>query len=112
MIEYENLRPQSISFILIDRGHAIPFRLVANPNAVQAVLIEDEVQRKFRTLEHAERVAWRHLRDWIDAQIAIMRTGQASAAQLLLGFAVMNDDETLYDRITSESGRKLLAEHL
>lgn len=113
MIEYDQRKPRSISFIMIDPdGQAMPFRLAANPLAVQAVLRADGVQPKYRTIEHAEKVAWRHIRDWIDAQLAIMRTGQASAAQLLLGFAVMNDDETLYERITSETGRKLLAEHL
>ncbi len=97
----------------------LPFRIRARPEAMKRCLWADpNVPRRYRTLEQAERVAWRLVYNWIDVQMAFVEAGQAAMAELLLGFALStrSDSEgrrkTFYEVLLDAEGPKLLAEHL
>lgn len=49
--------------------------------------------------EQAERIAWRIVKDWLEAQLAINEVGSASLAQVMLAFSVDASGKTLYDRL-------------
>lgn len=58
--------------------------------------------------EQAARVAWRIVKDWLEAQIAINAAGNAKLEQALLGFAVdTRSGKTLFEAAT-ERGHFLL----
>ncbi len=97
----------------------LPFRIRARPEAMKRCLWADpNVPRRYRTLEQAERVAWRLVYNWIDVQLAFVEAGQAAMAELMLGFALSTrtggagHPMTFYEVLLDAEGPKLLAEHL
>src|SRR5204863_552686 len=69
-----------LSFRIKTQFGEMAFRLPANIEAVQAILQRQfrSGRSKFTTKEHAGKVAWRILKDWTDAQLALLRTGQVT----------------------------------
>lgn len=113
LINYEGGIPKSISFMMDVNGRLVPFRLEANAAALLKALERDRVEKKYQSIEHAEKVAWRLVLNWIDVQLAFIEAGQAALAQLLLGYVEQRDGQTFWQFITEHpEGRKLLAEHL
>jgi hypothetical protein len=55
---------------------------------VEAVLRRDKVPTKFQTPEHAERVTWRIIKDWVEAQMALIRTEMVTLDQVMLPYMV------------------------
>lgn len=54
-----------------------------------------EYERK--TAEQAERVAWRIVKDWTEAQLALIETGQAEMAQVFLPYMQSQNGHTMYE---------------
>lgn len=78
------------------------FRLPVRISGVHRLLLEDPATKRrgaaFRTREHAERVAWRVTRDWVEAQMALIAAEMATLDQVMLPFLVVNPDgTTLYE---------------
>lgn len=85
------------------------FVLPVNVAAVQAVLERQRVDRSLRTAAHAERVAWRIVKDWIEAQLALLATEMVTLDQIMLPYMDSGDGSTVYDhfvgqRLALESG--------
>jgi hypothetical protein len=55
--------------------------------------------------EYVYRVAWRNIRDWVMAQLALYETEIVEMPQVFLPFATDAKGQTLYDKMLS---RKLL----
>ena len=51
------------------------------------------------TPEQALRVSWRILKDWVQAQMAIVDTKMVRLEQVLLPYAIMPDGRMLYERV-------------
>jgi len=85
------------------------FVLPVNVAAVQAVLERQRVDRRLRTAAHAERVAWRIVKDWVEAQLALLSTEMVTLDQIMLPYMDSGDGSTVYDhfvgqRLALESG--------
>lgn len=50
-----------------------------------------------KTAEQAQRVAWRVLKSWIEAQIAIIETGMVAADEVFLPYQIVQGGETVYE---------------
>lgn len=99
----------AVQFMLELRGTMVLYALPGNAEGVLKTLERDGVARQYRTIEHARRVAWRIIRDWVEAQIAIVDAGQAVMAEVFLPYAVTNSGQTMWQRV--ESGNiKMLSE--
>jgi hypothetical protein len=62
-----------LSFKIYVSEQELAFRLPADWPAVLRVMERDRrVPRRFRTLDQARRVAWRILKDWVEAQMALI----------------------------------------
>jgi hypothetical protein len=57
------------------------------------------VERKNRYREQAERTAWRIVKDWIDAQMALVETKMITAPQVFLPYAIIRDGKTLSETV-------------
>lgn len=44
-----------------------------------------------------ERVAWRIVKDWVEAQMALIESGLAELPEVFLPYAVKPDGRTVYD---------------
>lgn len=47
--------------------------------------------------EQAERIAWRNLKDWIAAQVALVETEQATMDELFFPKLIDRNEKTLYE---------------
>ena len=92
----------SISFRINTPHGVIFFRLPANTDGVyKALLADSNVPRRLKTREQAAKVAWRILKDWIEAQLAIVEAGMASITEVFLPYAQGKDGVTLYQSLES-----------
>jgi hypothetical protein len=99
-----------LSFRIQTAFGQMAFRLPANIEAVEAIL-----QRQFRSgrsrfssREHATKVAWRILKDWVEAQLALLQTGMVTIEQVFLAYAQNERCQTLYDALVQKKFAGLL----
>lgn len=102
-IDYENNHPSAVQFALLFHGNDLWFRLPCNPEGVLACLKRDRVSAN---LDRAREVAWRTIKDWLDAQMAIIDTGQVKPAEVFLPYAIQPSGQTLFE--TFENQQKQL----
>ena len=95
VVQYANGRPGALSFIIPTPYGKVPFRLPANIEAITRVMERQRV-RKQVPLDMAERVAWRIIKDWCKAQMAILETEMVDLEQIFLPYMV-SQNKTLYE---------------
>lgn len=76
------------------------FTLPVDVPAVQKVLSKQRpasmARAKFYSVEHAERVAWRISKAWLEAQLALVSVEMATIDQVMLPYMHVGPDLTLY----------------
>lgn len=86
-------RIAALSF-LVDTPHGPRgIRLPANVDAVHAVLTRQKVKCD---REQAERVAWRIVKDWVEAQMAILESEMVQMDEIFLPYMVNGQGQTLF----------------
>lgn len=104
----------SLSFkIKFDRNsdQMISFQLPTDWRPVLETL-QEQRRRNSRikaTEDQARRVSWRIIKDWVEAQLAIIESRQVTTAQVFLPYATTNNGQTLFQHI-AESPQLLLGE--
>lgn len=101
MSEYsESGQMTHVSFRIQGKGDdIISYRLPANVDGVLYAMQQDKkVPNSNCTFDQAERTAWRILKDWIRAQMAIYEAGIASMEQLFLPHMQTDNGSTVYER--------------
>jgi hypothetical protein len=92
--------PTGLSFTVGTAFGDRPFMLPVNIDGVERVLRKGRTRidaRSGRAIrEQAERVAWRILKDWIEAQLAIVQAGLVTIDEVMLPYLRMAEDKTLY----------------
>jgi hypothetical protein len=99
----------AVAFKIKLNEQEISFRLPSETKAVLAVMQQDGTPRSLLTHEHAQRVAWRIIKDWVEAQMAIVQTKMVTLPQVFLPYAVGKDGITLY-QIVADNPNLLLGE--
>lgn len=78
----------AVSFRMLCQGVMVSFRLPAQVDRIYVVLQRDPgVQPRYSTREQAARIAWRIIKDWIEAQLALVEAEQAEMAEVFLPYA-------------------------
>lgn len=99
MINYDNKQPVAISFMYTINGTEVGFQLPANYKGVLGAMTKDKkVPRTMCTADQALRVSWRILRDWIEAQMAMVEAEQSDVLQVFLPYAILPSGKTFYDQ--------------
>ena len=96
LMDYDMGEPINLSFIIETPYGDIPFRLPASIDRVQAVLNKQRV-RSTVPKELASRVAWRILKDWVRAQMALLETEMVSIDQIFLPYMQTSSGKILYE---------------
>ena len=101
--------PVALSFTIVheDRGEWY-YRLPVRWEGVLATLRADGVAKKYVTDEHALRVAWRIVRDWLDAQLALIDAGAAEIGEVMLPYLIMPGGETCYRWMLDQADERRL----
>ena len=84
----------SLSFLINTPAGMRNIRLPANVDAVHKVLIRQKVKSD---REQAERVAWRIIKDWVEAQMAILESEMVQMDEIFLPYMVNDKGQTLFD---------------
>ena len=120
-IDYDDkTRPSSVSFVIVIQEVPVPFRLPCNFDGVFRAMAREysspRARRHFEnsseSMAQARRCAWRIVKDWVAAQMALIEAEQATLAQVFLPYAVVSgpDRLTMYDQfMLSVSSQKSLS---
>lgn len=94
---------ESLSFIVETPYGDMPIRLPINARAVLNVLEEQRVPPRYANYPQAVRIAWRIVKDWVRAQMAILETEMVKMEQIFLPYVIVKDDKTLYEVMKEKS---------
>ena len=97
---------KGIAFIVLVNDKQIPFVLPIELNAwvslLNLVVNEGKMPKRFlNDSAQAARIGWRVIKDWVDAQLALVETKTVKIEQVFLPYAMDNSGKTLYDAISS-----------
>jgi len=108
IIDNREGEPVGLTFCIQWGGMTRGFSLPCNSLGVWHTLQDNkDIRGKYKTKEQARRVAWRIVKDWISAQLAIVEAQVAELPEVFLPYAITEDGSTLFDYIESK-GQRLL----
>lgn len=107
-----------MAFVIVVQGRPIPFKLPARVEPVFKILNNRRPKESWRRgnrqdgaavdREQAERVAWRQLLRWVQAQLAMIETGMVAVDEVFLPYMQNDSGKTVYE-LFAGSGFKQLA---
>lgn len=100
-------RIESLSFIVEIPTGQMPIKLPVNTDAALAVLVREKKSNPRKqiktTREQAERVAWRILKDWVEAQMALIEIELVKMEQVFLPYAVLDESgQTIFEKLEKQ----------
>ncbi|MDD7538527.1 MAG: hypothetical protein PUJ93_06045 [Oscillospiraceae bacterium] len=98
MTEYENGVPAAVSFAIHTAAGTRGFRL---PAPIDGTLRVFAKQRIKGDRAQAERTAWRNVRDWVLAQIALVESCDVPVDEVFLPYVTDRSGRTLYHAYAS-----------
>lgn len=94
MIEYDDSgQPIGVAFMIETPIGPRSFLLPANVEGVRVVFARQKVKA---ASGQAERTAWRNIRDWIAAQMAIIEAGQVDMTEVFFPYLTDRTGKTIY----------------
>ena len=101
--DYENEELASISFVIKRGPFDIPIVLTAKVDRCLAVLQREKSTTRNSSIkatrDQAYKVAWRIMRDWIEAQMAIIDIDMVTLEEVFLPYIKTPDGRTFYQQI-------------
>lgn len=91
--------PDSLSFSIETSNRQMGFRLPSNINGVLMAMEKQGLSARYTNRDHAARVAWRIVKDWILAQMAILEAEMVSIEEIFLPYMLTDGNQTLYQRM-------------
>ena len=112
--DYHDGGPSGLTFSMTTAHGPKVFSLPVNVTAMHKLIMSEQAAGKLRSggisvavltsREHAERVAWRVMKDWLEAQLALVQTEMAAIDQVLLPYLHVENDRTLYAAYVEREG--------
>lgn len=107
---------EALNFVVNTEFGKIPFRLPINVEAVRNIILSDKKKgtvslskKEAESHEHARQVAWRIIKDWIDAQIALVDISMVKMEQVFLPYMYDSQkNQTLYEAFREKKFTGLL----
>lgn len=108
-----NREPDGLSFAIEtpwgSRHFALPINASGTQKALDKAYQDRRVERRHTTPEHARRVAWRVMKAWLEAQLALIEAGLADLAEIMLPWMKVDQSRTLYAAYQEDQRRALEA---
>lgn len=99
VFDYENQIPINLTFVANFKGQIAFFSLPCRFGGVLKVMKQQKVDNRYRNEQQALRTGWRILKDWINAQMAIVEAEMAELPEVFMQYGVTRNGERLYDYI-------------
>jgi hypothetical protein len=120
-VQYKDREPIGLSFRIATPRGLRDFSLPVNIGGVHQLLgsahsngnLSNSRSRSaasFTTRKHATAVAWRVVKDWIEAQVALINAEMATLDQVMLPYLQVSEDQTLYQAFASGRGELTAAD--
>lgn len=94
-VSNENREPVALAFQIDGRSYIIR----ANIDGMVEIL--STIPRAIKTREQAARTAWKCIRDWVFAQIALVEAEQASLAEIMLPYMQTASGVSVFEALLS-----------
>lgn len=104
VMEYDDRgRIKALAFKVKTPNGELPIRLPIDVSATLRVLQKQannrEIPARYAKEEHAYRVAWRIIKDWVEAQLSLLETEMVQLHEIFLPYIITNDGRTLFQRM-------------
>jgi len=100
--------PSAIQFMIVYLEQPVYFRLPCNVDGVYRALCASKAPHSLRTTAQARRVAWRIIKDWTEAQLAIVEANQAEMTEVFLPYALDTSGQTFFQVFTESKQKQLV----
>lgn len=101
VIDYEEGIPSSLTFSINMNDRLIFFSLPANYSGVlRAMKADKKVQNRYCKEDQAIRTSWRIVKDWVEAQMALIDAELADLAEVFLPYAITKSGKRLYEDLS------------
>ena len=100
-LDYQDSKVVAITFVIKVADSMVPFRLQPN---IEKLYQRPEIRRQ--GMPQAERVGWRIVLRWAEAQIALVESNLADMAQVFLPYA-MRGEESLWQAFQTSNVKQL-----
>lgn len=118
MTEYDGPHVSAVSFKMIVDGKPMGFKLPCNWKSVLGIFEAGKSDRNMWDKKRAARIreareaqairtAWRIIKDWIQAQLALVEVNMVTVPQVFLPYAIMKDGRSLAEHFESDPSRML-----
>ena len=107
MINYDQRIPESLSFMVETSQRVLAFKLPANISGVLKAMEKQRLSARFTNKDHAARVGWRIVKDWVIAQMAILEAEMVSIDEIFLPYLLTDGNKTLYDYMLDRGFKQL-----
>lgn len=108
---------EAVAFVMPVGGLPVRFVLPNKVDGVFRVILRDKpfhqnhrcslAAYEARVRAQAERVSWRILKDWVEAQLALIESGQAELAQVFMPYAMSGSGQTMYELFVENNQKQL-----
>lgn len=103
MKNYDGESITGLSFLIETGVQQIPVRLPVKVDECLKVLKKEKRENPRKqikdTWEQAERVAWRILKDWVEAQMALLDIEMVRFEEIFLPYIETKNGQTIYERL-------------
>lgn len=101
MMEYDDRgRIKALAFNVIMPNGELPIRLPIDTAATLKVLQRQyanrEIPARYANEDHAYRVAWRIIKDWVEAQMSLLETEMVKMQEIFLPYVITPGGQTIY----------------
>ena len=79
-------------------GETVRDSLPCRWQAIHKILQREARESRHKTESHAVNVGWRVIKDWIEAQLALIDTGMLDIGEVVLPYHLIDTESTVYDR--------------
>jgi len=106
----DNGNVSGVGFVILVDGLPLSIRLPCNVDGVYSAMYKAKgVPNRAKTKLQARRVAWRILKDWLEAQLALYQAGQAEMAEVFMPYAISGDGRSAYQMFRESHIKQLNA---
>ena len=99
---YDKGFPTGLSFQILTqwgpRQFSLPVNVDGTKRALDKAWRERRIPQSKATRDQAERTSWRVLKDWLEAQLALVEAGVADLPQVMLPYLHVDHGVTLWQR--------------
>lgn len=106
MMEYDQGRVTALAFRVETPSGEIPIRLPVDAAATMRVLKKQHEERmiegRYANDQQAYRVAWRIIKDWVEAQMSLLETEMVKMEEIFLPYIITSGGQTVYEIVAQK----------